>query len=157
MNVATPTIQYAWLYYLVIVCVFVIAAFIYGYFRGKEDQARLHQQSKKISRSVLGGMFSEQVAPFLPNFPSELKASEARFVGKPVDFLIFKGMDEGNISEVVFVEVKTGKSTLSTNERKLKEAIIAKNVRWYEYHVDERVSKVETKKALYPTDPKDER
>jgi predicted Holliday junction resolvase-like endonuclease len=34
-------------------------------------------------------VFSEQVAPFLPDFPEDLKASEARFIGKPVDFLIF--------------------------------------------------------------------
>src|SRR3989338_1607224 len=69
------------------------------------------------------GFFSEQVAPFLPNFPKDLKASEARFIGKPIDFLIFKGMDEQNISEVVFVEVKTVKSQLTPNERKLKNTI----------------------------------
>ena len=51
-------------------------------------------------------MFSEQVAPFFANFRKDLKASEARFIGKPIDFLVFKGMDEQNISEVVFVEVK---------------------------------------------------
>lgn len=39
------------------------------------------------SRSVLSGMFSEQLAPFLPNF--NFKPTECRFLGKPVDFIIF--------------------------------------------------------------------
>jgi predicted Holliday junction resolvase-like endonuclease len=52
-----------------------------------------------------------------------LKASEARFIGKPIDFLIFKGMDEPHIDEVVFVEIKTGNSQLSSNERSLRDGI----------------------------------
>src|SRR3989344_7905466 len=57
------------------------------------------------SRRVLAGQFSEQLAPYLPEFP--FSPSEARFIGKPVDFLIFKGMDGKQIEEVVFVEVKS--------------------------------------------------
>ena len=55
---------------------------------GKEIEARLQRRAQNISRSVLVGVFSEQVAPFLPNFPKDLKASEARFIGKPIDFLL---------------------------------------------------------------------
>jgi predicted Holliday junction resolvase-like endonuclease len=35
---------------------------------------------------------------------------------KPLDILIFKGMDDQRIDEVVFVEIKTGNSQLSSNE-----------------------------------------
>jgi len=111
-------------------------AFLFGYLKGKSDSKDIHKRSKKFTRSVLGGLFSEQIAPFLPNFREDLKASEARFIGKPIDFLIFKGMDEQNITEVVFVEVKTGNSSLSINERKLKEVIQSGKVSWYEYRVD---------------------
>ena len=90
------------------------------------------------SRAVLGGHFSEQLAPYLPGF--NYLPTECKFLGKPVDFLVFKGMDEKNISEVVFVEVKSGKSRLSTQERGLKEAIESKRVRWEEYRVDEGVT-----------------
>lgn len=83
------------------------------------------------SRAVLTGQFSEQLAPYLPDFP--FSPSEARFIGKPVDFIIFKGMDEKNINEVIFVEVKSGNSQLSTSERKLKNVIQGKKVRWAEY------------------------
>jgi predicted Holliday junction resolvase-like endonuclease len=52
------------------------------------------------SRSVLSGMFAEQLAPYLPNFP--FSPTEAKFIGAPIDILIFKGLDEQRIEEVIF-------------------------------------------------------
>ena len=84
------------------------------------------------SRSVLGGMFAEQLAPYLPNFP--FSPTEAKFIGAPIDFLVFKGLDDQRIEEVIFVEVKSGSARLNHNEHSLKDAIINKRVRWHEYH-----------------------
>ena len=120
--------------------------FFFGILKGKEIEARLQRRSHKLSRSILGGVFSEQVAPFLPEFPKDLKASEARFIGKPVDFLIFRGMDDQHIDEVVFVEIKSGKSQLSNNERSLRDAIQEKRVRWHEHHIEQAISSL-------PADP----
>ena len=91
------------------------------------------------SRSVLSGMFSEQLAPFLPNF--NFKPTECRFLGKPIDFIVFKGLDDKKIDEVVFVEVKSGKSKLSNVEKSLKEAIKNKKVKWEEYRIPEGLTK----------------
>lgn len=85
------------------------------------------------SRSVLTGQFSEQLAPYLPDFP--FNPNEARFIGKPVDFIVFRGLDERSVSEIVFVEVKSGKSKLNTNERSLKDAVVTGKVSWYEYRI----------------------
>jgi predicted Holliday junction resolvase-like endonuclease len=91
------------------------------------------------SRAVLGGQFSEQLAPFLPDF--NYLPTECRFVGKPIDLIVFKGMDDKDINEIVFVEVKSGKSKLSSSEKKLKEAIEKKKVRWEEYRISEELTK----------------
>ncbi|MDP3987122.1 MAG: Holliday junction resolvase-like protein [Nanoarchaeota archaeon] len=91
------------------------------------------------SRAVLGGHFSEQLAPYLPDF--NYLPTECKFLGKPVDFLVFNGMDEKNIREVVFVEVKSGVSRLSPSEKSLKEAIENGRVRWEEYRIPEDVTK----------------
>lgn len=91
------------------------------------------------SRAVLGGHFSEQLAPFLPDF--KYLPTECKFLGKPVDFLVFPGLDQKNISEVVFVEVKSGKSGLSKPERSLREAIKNKKIRWEEYRIPEDLTK----------------
>lgn len=91
------------------------------------------KQAIMQSRAVLGGQFSEQLAPFLPNF--KFLPTECRFVGKPIDLIVFKGMDDKDINEVVFVEVKSGNAKLSENEKKLKEIIEQKKVRWEEYRI----------------------
>ena len=83
----------------------------------------------KTSRAVLGGQISEQIAPLLPGFPYD--PADCRFIGKPIDFLIFKGMAEKNITEVIFLEVKTGSAkALSTQEKHLRDAIIEGKVKW---------------------------
>jgi predicted Holliday junction resolvase-like endonuclease len=85
----------------------------------------------KRSRAVLGGLAAEQLAPYLPDFPFD--PTEARFVGKPVDFVVFVGSSSGKVEEVAFVEVKSGAATLSPVERSLREAISRGKVRWVEY------------------------
>ncbi|MDD4983268.1 MAG: Holliday junction resolvase-like protein [Candidatus ainarchaeum sp.] len=87
----------------------------------------------KRSRSVLSGLVNEQLAPYLPNFP--FNPSEIKFLGKPIDFIVFSGLDNKEVKEVVFVEVKTGGSVMSKTERSLKDAIEGKRVRWYEYRI----------------------
>jgi len=91
------------------------------------------------SRAVLGGHFSEQLAPFLPDFP--FKPNECLFLGKPIDLIVFQGMDEKDINKVTFVEVKSGKAKLSPQEKNLKEAIEKKRVDWVEYRIPEELTK----------------
>ena len=117
----------------------VIAVLYIGFLIGKFVARKEHQDeipeiretAIKQSRAVLSGQFSEQIAPYMPDFP--YKPTEARFIGKPVDFIVFKGMDEKKIKEVVFVEVKTGQSKLNIVEKSLKSAVQDKKVEWSEY------------------------
>jgi predicted Holliday junction resolvase-like endonuclease len=101
-----------------------------------ESELPLHRKDAILkSRAVLGGQFSEQLAPYLPDF--EYLPTECRFIGKPIDFIVFKGMDEKNINEIIFIEVKSGKAKLSSSERKLRDAIQNKKVKWVEYRIPE--------------------
>ncbi|MBI4141350.1 hypothetical protein HY484_00320 [Candidatus Woesearchaeota archaeon] len=99
----------------------------------------IRESAIKQSRSVLTGQFSEQLAPYLPDFP--FSPSEARFVGKPIDFIVFKGLDNKSPEEIVFVEVKSGKSRMNDVEKKLKDVIEQKKVSWNEYRIPEGVTK----------------
>ena len=86
------------------------------------------------SRSVLGGQFSEQIAPFLPGFPCN--PGDVRFVGKPVDFVAFPGCAEGgDIEEIYFIEVKSGQSKLSPREKQIKLAVEQGRVKYFEYRI----------------------
>ena len=136
-----------------ILLVFFILIFgiVIGYFIGNkitkiqrdrywESEIPEHRKDAILrSRAVLSGQFSEQLAPFFPNF--NFKPTECKFLGSPVDFIVFKGADEKNINEVVFVEVKSGKSKLSKTEKSLKETIENKNVRWEEYRIPKELFK----------------
>lgn len=101
--------------------------------------ADIRGEAVQASRRVLTGQFSEQLAPYLPGFP--FSPSEARFIGKPVDFLIFRGMDEKRINEVVFVEVKSGKAGLNEQQRHLKQVILDGRVSWWEYRAPEGIGR----------------
>ena len=103
----------------------------------KEMESEIRKDAAKRSRAVLGGQFSEQLAPYLPDFP--YNPNEARFIGKPIDFIVFRGLDEKEPSEVIFVEVKSGKSRLSSQENKLKNVIENKKVSWEEYRIPEGI------------------
>ncbi len=65
---------------------------------------------------MLGGRFTEQIAPYLPDFKYD--PTEARFIGTPFDLIIFPGLATGDPQEIVIMEIKTGKNCqLSTVER----------------------------------------
>lgn len=92
------------------------------------------EKALKQSRAVIGGKVAEQMSPVIPGFPG--KVSEARFLGDPIDYVVFDGLDEKDISRVSFVEVKSGGSHLSGQERHLRDAVQAGNVRWVEHRVN---------------------
>ena len=130
----------------VLVIILLLLILFIGYFIGRyiakkqheEEIPEIREDAIKQSRAVLSGQFSEQIAPYLPDFP--YKPTEARFIGKPIDFVVFRGMDEKSINEVVFVEVKSGKSQLSNIEKTLKLAVESKKVSWQEYKVPESIT-----------------
>ena len=100
-----------------------------------KDRSFLRKDAIKRSRSVIGGQLAEQVAPFLPGFPCN--PGDARFIGKPVDFIAFPGLTEDNtVHEVLLIEVKTGKSALSGREKEVRRAVAEGRVRYVEYRAE---------------------
>lgn len=99
----------------------------------KAEELAARDDAVKRSRAVLTGQIGEQLAPFFPDFPCD--PADARFLGKPVDFIAFSGASTGAIKEVLFVEVKSGDARLSGQERALKEAVQAGRIRWVEYRL----------------------
>lgn len=128
---------------LVLLIIILFVGYLIGRYTSKryyeEKIPTLRRDAIKQSRAVLSGQFSEQIAPYLPDFP--FKPTEARFIGKPIDFVVFKGMDEQKIDEVIFVEIKSGKSQLSKIQKSLKSSIGNKKIAWYEYKVPEELTK----------------
>ena len=95
-------------------------------------EAEIEQARKSAitqSRAVLGGKFTEQMAPYLPEFKYD--PTEARFIGSPVDLIVFPGLARGDPEEIVIMEIKSGKSgQLTPQERKIRQLIEDGMVRW---------------------------
>ncbi|MBP5451091.1 MAG: Holliday junction resolvase [Treponema sp.] len=124
--------------------ILLILVLVLGFVLGTMIQkAKLHSVIKKEradavkkSRAVLGGQFGEQLAPYLPGFPCN--PGDVQFIGSPVDYVAFPGYALGKeIKEVVFIEVKSGQSTLSARERQIRDAVRAGRVRYLEYRLPE--------------------
>ena len=94
----------------------------------------IRQDAVQRSQAVVAGKVHEQLVPHLPGF--DFNPKDARFLGSPVDFLIFDGLADGTVARVIFLEVKTGAATLSPRERQVREAIMARRVEWRELRVD---------------------
>ena len=119
-----------------IILVILFLLFIIQTIRLHRDHSSLRSDAIKRSRSVIGGQLAEQIAPFLPDFPCN--PGDARFIGKPVDFIAFPGMTEGeSVKEVLLIEVKTGKSALSGREKEIRRAVAEGRVRYVEYRAGE--------------------
>jgi len=99
-------------------------------------QSEMEQARKTAvtqSRAVLGGKFTEQMVPFFPDFKYD--PTEVRFIGSPVDLIVFPGLAKGDPEEIVILEVKTGKSAgLNPVQKKIRRLIEDGMVRWDEVH-----------------------
>ena len=98
----------------------------------RESNKKTRADAIKRSKSVINGQIVEQLAPYLPKFPCN--PADAKFLGKPVDFVAFSGLAEKDkVDEILLIEVKTGKSDLSSREREIKKAVKEGRVRYVEY------------------------
>lgn len=108
----------AWMYFLV---------WRFRYTAGIRRDAVLRSQA------VTAGKVHEQLVAYLPDFPYNPK--DVRFLGSPVDLVVFDGLADGRLERVVFIEVKTGNSGLTARERCVRDVIEAGNVEWDELRV----------------------
>ena len=82
----------------------------------------------KRSRSTIEGQVYEQLVPRFPEWKHT--PSEARFIGSPIDFVVFEGMSSGNPNKIVLVEVKKGSSTATPLQNKIKKLVKEGKVEW---------------------------
>jgi len=97
-------------------------------------EKEIRQDAIDKSQSVTFGKMTEHVVPYLPG--SRFNPADARFIGSPIDFVVFDGLGDNEVRKIVFVEVKTGASNLSTRERGVRNAVQDKHIEWLEIKVN---------------------
>ena len=91
---------------------------------------RAREDAVARSSAVTRGQAFEHLAPFTEGFG--YRPRDVRFLGSPIDFVVFDGLGETDVREIVFVEVKTGGSRLSARERAVRRAVLDGRVTWRE-------------------------
>ncbi len=88
----------------------------------------------KRSRSTIEGQVFEQLVPHFPEWKHT--PSDARFLGSPIDFVVFEGMSTGDPSKIVIVEIKKGKSYNTVLQNKIKKLVKAGKIEWETINLD---------------------
>ena len=118
-----------------VLCVFLFVVLIIQRLKFLSREKQVRQDAAKRSRAVRGGQMAEQIAPFLPDFPCN--PEDARFIGKPFDFIAFPGLEERDeVDEILLIEVKTGSSALNKREKEVRRAVKEGRVRYIEYRIE---------------------
>ena len=100
-----------------------------------EYEDHIRQDAIKKSQAVTIGKVTEHIVPFFSGF-FPYNPKEARFIGSPIDLIVFDGMEnEPESMSIHFIEVKTASSCLTPRQRAIKYAILNKRVEWRELRV----------------------
>lgn len=92
----------------------------------KESSDAARKDAIKKSRAVIRGQATEHLAPYIME---NVNPKDCRFMGNPIDYIIFDGLSDvtdkvaKDIKGVIFVDIKTGKSNLTTVQRRIRDAI----------------------------------
>lgn len=110
--------------------------------RKHQKELRLVQsRSVNSSRAILKGKMAEQFAPIFPEF--EYLPSDAKFLGDPVDYIVFNGYNafrdgDGRADEieVVLIDIKSGNARLTKGQQAIADAIKKGRIRFETIRVE---------------------
>ena len=98
-------------------------------------EKKIREDAIKRSTNVVRGRVAEQLAPIYAIEQLGLNPRDIRWIGAPIDYIVFDGLSDGNLKEIIILEVKSGKSKLSKRERQVKNIVEKGKVRWIELRI----------------------
>jgi predicted Holliday junction resolvase-like endonuclease len=107
----------------------------------KEAVEEARADSIKRQRSILKGQATEHLAPYIN---SEYSPKDYKFMGDPIDYIIFDGLGnikskEDTVNKIIFMDIKTGKSQLNRAQRAIKKCIQEGNIEFQVYRPEKDI------------------
>jgi len=102
----------------------------------EKSQEIKKQKSRAASAHTTKGQILEKWCPFLehPDIDPDWEAKNWSFMGNPIDYIVFDWRNDKTINladgKVVMLDVKSGKSQLTTKQRRIRDLIQAGKVEW---------------------------
>jgi predicted Holliday junction resolvase-like endonuclease len=112
--------------YLIILVLLLLT--IYFYLQKRKIEERI-----KISAKVISGKAIEKLLPFFKKF--KYNAHDLRWIGDPIDYVVFDGYSLNKPKQIIFLEIKTGKSKLTERQKRIKRIIEEKKIKWEEVKI----------------------
>jgi len=109
----------------------------------QEHEEKIRQDAVQRSLATILGRVGEELAPLLIFEKLGIGPKDIRHIGTPVDYVAFRGLSEGRVDEILFIEVKTGRSSaLSDREKAVRRAVEEKRVRFAVINVKEELERL---------------
>jgi predicted Holliday junction resolvase-like endonuclease len=99
----------------------------------EKEEKRIREDAINRSARALSGKTLEKLIPFLDRFKHN--PHDVRWLGDPIDLIVFDGYSEDNPQKITFLEIKSGNSKLTSKQNKIKELIEKKKVEWEEFRI----------------------
>ena len=99
----------------------------------EKKEKEIREDAVKRSSAVLLGKSIEKLVPISKDI--EFDPRDMKWLGDPVDYIVFDGLSKNDTKQVVFLEIKTGSSDLSKRQKQIKKLIEKKKVKWKEIKI----------------------
>ena len=109
----------------------------------RKEERKIREDAIKKSTSTILGKVGEHLSPLLIFDQHKINPKDLRFIGTPIDFIAFRGLEEKNYDdlEIIFIEVKTGnRARLTERERAIQKAVMNKSIRWITFNTLEAIN-----------------
>jgi len=109
-----------------------------------ENAEKISKDAIKRSLSAILGKVGEELTPLLMFKKLGIEPKDFRHIGTPIDYVAFKGLSNGKVEEILFIEVKTGNSpSLSDREKEVRKAVDEKRVRFVMINLKEELNRLQ--------------
>lgn len=120
--------------FIIAVCVVSIVVCLKKYLDAKKETKSWHDKhdtvlSQKKSSEVRLGKIGENLAPFTNAWP--YTPDNFTFIGREIDGLLITD------KEIIFIEIKTGKSKLSKSQKNVRDLVKAGKVYFETFRIDD--------------------
>ena len=79
------------------------------------------EAAERTTTAVNIGKNLERALPTIKGF--KWVVPDSKFLGDPIDLLVFNGLSNGKVDSLSFVEVKSGKAKLNNHQKSIRDAI----------------------------------
>jgi len=110
-----------------------------------KEKASIRKDAIAKSRVTQLGKTLEKIAPMFPGFGHH--PADVRPLFDPIDFVVFDGHFQGEVTDITFVEFKTGQSRLSSIQASIRDAIDRRKVRFEERRLNKQVIRYLTERG----------